>query len=150
MSIVQYYDRLEQTALEIQEERERKPKYYMTLWWGFDGLQESESGTWTWISRRKKEVPVAPAFSPHYSVWNTAPIVNYWSYCQSSEADRLGLSCAQMQNMAAFLSCQQGGPDATIARLQSELVNVNYNIAVSEQQRRLSVMLNQSCANSLK
>lgn len=113
MSIVQYYDRLEQTALEIQEERERKPKYYMTLWWGFDGLQESEDGTWTWVSRRKKETPI-PAFVPCSSVWNTTPVINYWSCCQTSEADRLMASFAktqnaQTQNAAQCFLAGQGG-----------------------------------------
>lgn len=109
MSIEAYYDRLEQTALEIQAERERMHKYFLTLWWGFDGLQEGENGVWTWISRRKKEVTVAPAFAPWPSVWNTAPVINYWSCIQTSEADRLMASCTQMQNAVQCFLAGQGG-----------------------------------------
>lgn len=144
-----YYDLLERTVLEIQEERERAPKYFLTLWWGLDGFQEREDGTWEWISRRKKETPI-PAFAPCSSVWNTTPMINYLDCCQASEADRLRFSCAQAQNAAAFLSRQQGGPDATIARLQSELASVNHNIAINQQHQRLIEMLNQSCTNNLK
>lgn len=106
MSTESYYARLEQTALEIQEEREKTPKYFLTLWWGFDGLREGEDGVWIWISRREKKVPAVPAFIQCSSVWNTTPVVNYWSCLQTSEADRLRASCAQTQNAA---QCIQAG-----------------------------------------
>lgn len=131
---------LEQTALEIQEERERTPRYFLTLWWGFDGLQEREDGTWAWISRRKKETPI-PAFVPCSSVWNTTPVINYWSCCQSSEADRLRVSCAQTQNAAQCFLAGQGGAGGPIAQLQAELANVNRTIAMNEYQRRISEMI---------
>lgn len=109
MSPETYYDRLEQTTLEIQAEREKIPKYLLTLWWGFDGLREGEDGAWTWVSRRKKEAPVVPAFEPWPSVWNTTPIINDWSCCQSSEADRMRASYGQMQNAAQCFLAGQGG-----------------------------------------
>lgn len=117
MRIAQFYGCLEQAALEIQEERERKPKYYITLWWGFDGLQEREDGTWAWISRRKKETPI-PAFVPCSSVWNTTPVINYWSCYQTSEADRLRVSYAQMQNATQCFLAGQGGVRGTIAEFR--------------------------------
>lgn len=149
MSIVQCYERLEQTALEIQEERERKPKYCITLWWGFDGLREGEEGVWTWISRRKKETPVAPAFIPCSSVWNTAPVINYWSLYQTLEADRRRILHAKTQNVAQCFLDGQSGADSTIMRLQAELSNVNCNIAVNQQHQLLVDMLNQCCTNGL-
>jgi len=57
VTITQYYDMLDQTALDIAGENERRSKYFITLWWGFDGLREGEDGDWHWVSRRKEKTP---------------------------------------------------------------------------------------------
>lgn len=53
--VSEYYERMEKVSLEIQEEQEKKEKYYITLWWGLDGLRLYDDDTMEWISRRKQE-----------------------------------------------------------------------------------------------
>lgn len=54
-SISEYFDRTEQTALDILEHQEPIDKTII-LWWGLDGLRLNEDGTTEWV-RRKKENP---------------------------------------------------------------------------------------------
>lgn len=137
MSVAAYWERLEAVSLDIQARREREPKYFITLWWGFDGLREGDGGVWAWVSRRAE--PTGPV------LWaDNAPLFgNPLRYEFRQIALPLKATAPQL------FPGGQGGPDATIARLQAELANVNCNIALSEQQKRLAEMVNQCCVNRL-
>ena len=48
--VSEYFSRVEQYNLEIQEERRAVDKIII-LWWGLDGLRLNENGSLEWISR---------------------------------------------------------------------------------------------------
>lgn len=54
-SVFKYFDRMEKASLEILEDMEPIEKT-ITLWWGVDGIQLSEHGTYRWVNRKKKPV----------------------------------------------------------------------------------------------
>lgn len=82
---------------------------------------------------RQKITTFVPPLTPWPSIW-----------CDPSQ-----VMCTQMQNTARYFPQEQGGPDATIARLKAELANVNCNIMLSEQQKRFAAMISQCCTNNL-
>lgn len=53
-SVSEHFDRMEKACLEILGAREPIDKT-ITLWWGLDGIQLSEDGTYKWVSRKKKQ-----------------------------------------------------------------------------------------------
>ena len=142
MGTVGYYRLREQTALEILAVEENRPKYKITLWWGFDGLREGDDGLWHWVSRRKKDASISVPITPWPSILNASQMDVDYGLCQSSDAERMRFSCAQSQNMTQGL-----GHDATIRQLQMELANVNCQIAFNERHAYLMNQLTQCCVN---
>lgn len=57
--IQDWFDAIEKAALEIEQEKESRTPYEITLWFGLDGVRLKADGTIDEISRRKKET-VAP------------------------------------------------------------------------------------------
>lgn len=51
-SVTEYFDRMEQTAINILEKQEPVDQTII-LWWGLDGIRLNENGTLEWISRKK-------------------------------------------------------------------------------------------------
>lgn len=96
------YNRLERAMLSILEDKERAPKYCITLWWGFDGLREGEDGVWVWISRRDMNANIAPISTGALRtpiLWaNNVPYVAQ-SPCQNLETALLLSSRGQVQNI---------------------------------------------------
>ena len=120
--IREYYGRLEKAALEIEEQKEREPKYYITLWWGFDGLREDDGGVWNWVSRRKKGTHAAPKWEP--SIWETTPTYLYggrlmiqdYGCCQSTADMREKIIFAQAQNTVQSIQSGMASIEAQIAQ----------------------------------
>lgn len=83
-SVSEYFDRIKEASLEILETMEPIDKT-ITLWWGFDGIQLSEDGTFKWVSRRKESVENV-FYHPCQSIQRTLP------YAMPFESGRFGYS----------------------------------------------------------
>lgn len=60
--------RMEQAGIEVMKEREKQPKYVITLWAGLDGLQINDDGTTEWV--RRFEEPKLPKSVAQYDVYS--------------------------------------------------------------------------------
>ena len=85
--VSEYYDRMEQVALDILENQEPVDQTII-LWCGLDGLRLNEDGTLEWVSRRK-----------------TKPVQEnvFYQLCQSAPAYNPDL-LAQMQNTRSSIN----------------------------------------------
>lgn len=123
MGAFEYYGLLDRTALKIQEEQEHRTKYYITLWWGGDGLRENGEGVWSWISRRKSEPSVPVPLVP-WPISGTSLVDSYYRYGQ-------------------YLG---GSPDSTIRQLEREQARISYQTALHEIYTNWENQLTQCCA----
>ena len=62
-----FYESLdrEKEILKIEEEKERREPYIITLWLGLDGLRINEDGSYEWVDRRPKKQESALSNSDH-------------------------------------------------------------------------------------
>lgn len=112
-SVTEYLDRMERESLKLAE---RRKKYLIVLWWGFDGLRLNEDGTTEWISRKPTSTP-PPQID--YSMCNTIvtqsglqnDICNAESIAQAKTqlqtAQLQAIQTAQIQNM---INCIRQAP----------------------------------------
>lgn len=64
--VSKYHKRREKFLLEIEQERQTEPKYYVTLWFGLRGLKERVDGKYEWIYRTPQNPTCVwePKFTP--------------------------------------------------------------------------------------
>ncbi len=91
--VSEYYDRMEQAALDILEAQEPVDQTII-LWWGLDGLRLNEDGATEWISRKKSEpVSTSVLYQPCQSI--TPP--PQYNIGQSTQAKIDALMAQNMQ-----------------------------------------------------
>lgn len=102
-SVTEYFDRMEQVALDILEKQEPVGKTII-LWWGLDGLRLNENGTLEWISRKKpKPVMQNVFYQPCQSIQaDVESQLRIHSQTQSTRAqiEELMMRNAALQNQA--------------------------------------------------
>lgn len=118
-SISEYFDRMEQAALDILEKQEPVDKIII-LWWGLDGLRLNEDGTLEWISR-KKQKPVNQDIS--YQMCQSIMPLPQFDMSQSTQATREQFLALKMQSdMANFNIAMQQQMQGINSALQSYVV----------------------------
>lgn len=106
-----YLSHIEQEAVDIQRNKENRPKKRLTLWWGLDGLRLNDDGTSEWIRRDEHKPQTSPS-TAHKPQFNYSP-------CQSVSQvtdSRIAMLQAQMQN-----TCIQYGMSIQNQQIISQL-----------------------------
>lgn len=66
---------IEKEILKIEEEKELREPYIITLWLGFDGLRINEDGSYEWTDRRPKKQEEPLSGSDHSEDWSVDDII---------------------------------------------------------------------------
>lgn len=98
-SVSEYFDLMEKASLEILGARKPIDKT-ITLWWGLDGIQLSEDGTYKRVSRKKKQDENA-LYQPCQSIqWTAQYAVPVESGMLRSQIEGLQMRVAAQQTQS--------------------------------------------------
>lgn len=113
--ISEYFNRMEQTTIDILNEQNQIDKTII-LWWGLDGLRLNENESFEWIIRKKQKLNSQNIFyQPCQSIQND--INSKLMLCNQTQSIRTQIEELMMQNMVLQNQAAQYIQNATIINM---------------------------------
>lgn len=127
-SVTEYFDRMEQAALEILE-KQKQIDQTIILWLGRDGLRLNEDGTTEWISRKKQTTVEQEIFDQSVIPTGTFSQNVFCQPCQSIQTwpDETQSTRAQIEELMTRNAALQNTltrMDEKISMLQTTIIPV--------------------------
>lgn len=127
--VSEYAKRREKFLLEIEKERQSEPKYYITLWFGLNGLREQEDGKYKCVNRTPQNTSFTPTFSDSTNV--------YWSE-----------NCVQQVNTETFESFRNRQMEQMVQSNQASIDDLRNRMS-NLQRQATQQELNQQIVNAV-